>query len=295
MRTLWNVLFFALLLSSCAEAPKDTIAEAIAQEILAKVPDSWILERVAAAQKKLEASEAGVIVWQAMEAHGGLKQWYSNGPIAFQFNYQPLDDGVQRNTTQIIDTWSSRARHRKAVNPKSEYGWDGKQAWLLADSTTFPYNTRFWSLTPYFFLGQPFVLDGDGVNLEKLEQKMFRDTTYDVVKVTFDEGTGDAPDDYYVLYFNADSHQLKVIRYIVSYPGYFPKGKHLPEKFMELQGKQIVEDILLPKGYKTHWLTETEEAGEYITKIDVSNVEFLPELEAAYFDVPAGAKILEGL
>lgn len=263
---------------------------------LAKVPNDWIAERVAAAQTKLEATEAGQIVWKAMEAHGGLDNWYANGPISFRFNYQPLDGSTQRDTYESVDTWRNRTRHQDAVDPSAEYGFDGSNFWeMTQDSAHFAYNIRFWSLTPYYFMAQPFILDGSGVNLEKLAPKTYKDQDYDVVKVTFDAGTGDAPDDYYILYFNLDNSQLKVIRYIVSYPGYFEKGQHLPEKFMELYGSQTVDGILFPQSYQTHWLTETEEPGEYITKIDLTNIKFEPVLKDQYFQMPDGATVLEEL
>jgi len=261
-----------------------------------KVPTSWIENRVAKAKEKLETSDAGKIVWEAMEAHGGLARWFANGPISFHFDYQPLDGGEPRNTNQVVDTWRGRARHFSAVDSTQQFGWNGEEAWVKAkDSTVFNYNTRFWSLTPYFFMGQPFVLAGKGTNLELLDQVEFKDNLYQAVKVTFDSGTGDAPDDYYVLYFNTRSRKLEVIRYIVSYPGYFEKGKHLPEKFMELLGEQTVDGITFPKNYKTYWLNEENAPGEHITDIKLSEIKFLPELKSSYFDVPKGAEVLKGL
>jgi hypothetical protein len=289
-----------LVLVGCGDEKSETnkakATTAKTDRDLAKVPEAWIENRVAKAKEKLETSEAGKIVWQAMEAHGGLARWFSNGPVAFHFNYQPLDGGVPRNTYQAVDTWRSRARHRSAVDSTQQYGWDGQKAWVKAkDSTVFAYNTRFWSLTPYFFMGQPFVLEGKGTNLELLDQEEYKDKLYHVVKVTFDSGTGDAPDDYYILYFDTRSRKLAVMRYIVSYPGYFKKGEHLPEKFVELLGEQTVEGITFPEKYKTYWLNEENGPGEHITDIKLSEIEFLPELESSYFDVPEGAEVLEGL
>jgi len=121
---------------------------------LAKVPDSWIDKRVEKSRAKLQGTAAGEVVWAAMEAHGGLSNWYKNGPVSFQFHYRPLDGGTPRNTYQVIDTWRSWARHKKVTDTTAQYGWKGKNAWVKAkDSTIFPYNMRFWSLTPYFFMG----------------------------------------------------------------------------------------------------------------------------------------------
>ncbi len=296
----WTLLLLFAVIVACKNPTQKGEHPEVAQTVTSasegSVPQSWIQKRVAKAKERLNASAAGKVVWQAMEAHGGLSKWYANGPLSFRFNYQPLDGGTPRDTYQAIDTWGSKARHFQVGDSTSQYGWNGKKAWVVVkDSTVFPYNTRFWSLTPYFFAAQPFVLDGKGVNLELLPQKEHQGKTHDVVKVTFDEGTGDAPDDYYILYFDAASDTLSVIRYIVSYPGYFKKGEHLPEKLMQLEGEQLIAGIRFPEGYSTHWLNEDETPGEHITSITLSAVEFQPDLKESFFQIPDAAKLLEGL
>ena len=283
------------LIIACQPAPNPPTTEKTPYT-LARVPDTWITERVAKTKAKLEVTEAGRLVWQAMEAHGGLDRWYANGPLEFQFDYVPRGEGAQRRTIQQVDQWSNRARHQATADPTAEFGWDGKQAWVTTkDTATFQYNTRFWSTTPYFFLAQPFVLAGAGTQLEALGTKTLAGEPYDAVKVTFAPGTGDAPDDYYIAYFHPNTHRQEVIRYIVSYPGYFEKGKHLPEKLMTLHDFTTVNGIVFPTAYKTHWLAENEQAGDYITDITVSKLRFRPQLESSWFDVPAEATVQTGL
>lgn len=271
-----------------SEAP--SMETSTLQEDLALKPTSWITERVAKANKRLNSTDAGKIVWQAMEAHGGLQKYFENGPLSFHFDYVPLDGSTRRNTYQTIDTWSNKARHWSVDDRMEGFGWTGEKAWKkVNDSTTFAFDMRFWALTPYYFLGQPFILDGEGVELEKLSDKMYKDVTYHAIKVTFAQGTGDAPDDYYVLYFGKDDHKLAVIRYIVSYPKYFPDGGNLPEKLMEIQGTTIVDGIEFATGYHTHWLTKYEQAGEHITTITVDNIKFAADTENSYFNMPKSA------
>ena len=88
------------------------------------IPISWVNNRVEKAKKRLDSSEAGKVVWDAMEAMGGLNKWYSNGYLSFRFNYQPLDGSVPRDTCQTIDTWSNKARHRSVTDSTAIYGWD---------------------------------------------------------------------------------------------------------------------------------------------------------------------------
>lgn len=287
----------AIATTSCkknTEVKKEVVTTKPVNKNLALKPESWINERVEKTKQRLQSTEAGKIVWNGMEAQGGLKKWFSNGPIAFNFDYMPLDGKTRRNTNQIIDTWSNKARHQSVTNTKDEFGWTGEKSWKkLQDSTAFAFDMTFWNLTPHYFLSQPFVLDGEGVNLEKLEDKSHKNVAYNVVKVTFTAGTGDAPDDYYILYFGKENHKLAVIRYIVSYPSYFKDGGHAPEKFMEIQGYKTINGIDLATGYHTHWTTKNETAGEHITTITVNNVSFKPEIENSYFDMPEGAELIK--
>jgi hypothetical protein len=287
---------FAVILS-CKETPKSVNKAtdvSVTETDVISIPESWVNSRVAIAKEKLNSSEAGKVVWNAMEAHGGLDTWFANGPITFRFNYQPLDGKTARDSYQTVDTWSNRSVHTSATDSSAKFGWTGEQAWVKAkDSTAFAYDTKFWALTPIWFVGHPFVLSGEGVNLELLEPTTYKEKEYNVVKVTFDAETGDAPDDYYVLYVNKESHKLAVMRYIVSYPQYFKDGGHAPEKFTEFIGEQVVDGITMPGGFKTYWTVKDNQPGDYITKIDFTDVSFEKDLSKDFFDAPEGAKILE--
>lgn len=287
---------FAIIIS-CKETPKsvNSVTDlAVTETDVISIPESWVNSRVAKTKERLNSSEAGKVIWNAMEAHGGLDTWYANGPISFRFNYQPLNGKTARDSYQTVDTWSNKSLHTSATDSTAKFGWTGEQAWVKAkDSTAFAYDTKFWALTPLWFVGHPFVLSGEGVNLALLEPTTYKEKDYNVVKVTFDAETGDAPDDYYILYVNKESNKLAVMRYIVSYPQYFKDGGHAPEKFTEFVGEQVVDGITMPGGFKTYWTVKDNQPGDYITKIDFTDVSFEKELSKDFFDAPEGAKILE--
>lgn len=288
-----NVLL-VVLLASCKESYVPTKPEATSN--LAIVPIEWINERVENANAKLSKTEAGRLVMDAMDASGGLENWYANGPISFQFDYVPRGEGARRNSTQIVDTWNNKSVHHDMVDPTASFGWDGKDAWVtMKDTANFKYNLRFWALTPIFFLAQPFNFDGEGVILEKLEDKTLDGVAYDAVKISFEKGTGDAPDDYYINYYDKKTHQISALRYIVSYPKYFKDGGHSPEKIMTLHDFKTVNGINLPTVYKTYMLTEEETLGEYVTDITVSNIKFAPDTKSSAFEMPSGVKVIDGL
>lgn len=260
---------------------------------LAKKPNSWINERVSKAKDKLNSTEAGQLLWQSMAAHGGLERWFDNGPIAFRFDYVPVGGNNAKRTFQQVDTWSNKAVHQSVEDENDMFGWDGNNAWTKRnDSSSFGFDVRFWALTPYYFLGQPFIFDGEGVILEKLDDITLDSIPYDAIKITFESGTGDAPDDYYINLYDKNTHVLKALKYIVSYPKRFEKGEHSPEKIMIITSYQEVGGITLAKTYETYSTNEKGEKDKLVTQVEVSDAYFNAVLDNSYFNMPPKADLV---
>lgn len=278
--------------TEAGEAPS-----AAAPVAVATPPASWVDGRVEDARTRLQASEAGRQLWAAIEAHGGLERWYANGPIRFRFAYTPVGgDRGPIDTRQLIDTWSSRAIHELPSNPAVRFGWDGASAWVSDADAELPANPRFWSLTPYYFVGLPWVLADPGVQVTADGEYDFEGVTYDVVRATF-EGVGDAPDDYYRLLIHPDTGRVGGVIYVVSYPGFFPEGGHTPEKLMAFDGSQTVDGITLPTAYRTFRFDGEpgmHTLGDLVTNTTLTEVSFEPATPATAFDRPAGAVVREG-
>lgn len=253
-----------------------------------------VAARVAESESRMAATPAGRMVWKSIEAHGGLDPWLSNGPLRFRFRYVPLS-GPARDTYQTVSPWSSVARHQLADDRSVEFGWTGTQAWVHPPDADPKTNVRFWSLTPYYFVGIPFVLADPGVQYEQLPDATWEDKEYHLVKTTF-EGVGDAPDDFYVIYIKKDTFEVDAIRYIVTYPGFFPGGGQSPEKIMAYDGATTVGGATFAASHRTfEWDPETEKRGELVTNVEVSDLAWQPDVGPDYFDAPEGAKILEGM
>ena len=281
----------ALMLSACAEsaAPGEEPAPS-----LARPSESDVQARVAEAEARLEATEAGQVVWDAIEGHGGLERSYANGPLRFRYTYERLDGRLPLDTEQIVDPWSSRARHAVMPDSSVQFGWTGETAWAMPDTAAMPTNARFWALTPYYFVAMPFVLADPGVNLEEAGQMEAEGQTYDLVHVTFDAGTGDAPDDYYYLMLDPETRQVGGVRYAVSYPGFVPEGEHAPERIMFYDGAQTADGITLQEGFRSFMWTG-DGPGEAAAEGTVTNVAFLPETPDSLFAMPDGAMVQENL
>lgn len=284
MKNVTFLLIWALLVAFSCEQPGKSEGW---------IPQSWISERVATSESRMQESAAGQRLLDAINAHGGLEKWFANGALWFHFDYQPLDGKTRRNSHQLVDQWSARAVHELASDRSVRYGWDGQEAWVFPDTAQLPVNPRFWSMTPFYFVGLPFVLADEGTRYQLLDPQELNGQMYDLVKVTYTSGTGDAPDDFYVVYIHQETSHMEALRYIVTYPGFFPNGGHSPEKIMILKGLQEVDGIALATGYDTHWWQDT--VGAHITTIDVKDVQFKSDVNREEaFAKPEGASVHQG-
>lgn len=201
---------------------------------------------MAEAEARLAATEGGRLLAQAIEAHGGLARWHATDSLRFTFDYQP--DGhpeARMHSVNLVHVPTSRVRQEQ-VDGDAVFGWDGAQAWIAPDPEAFPRPARFWALTPYYFVAMPFVLADPGTRHERLPPAPLEGETMERVKVTYDPGTGDAPDDYYVAWLHPESHRLEALTYIVSSPELFPDGGHSGEKRLAWAATAAVDGLVLP-------------------------------------------------
>jgi hypothetical protein len=296
IRSTLLLLSYALCVFNCNIKKEEHAKNSEARDDIKKSssvpPKAWIGKRVQMAKDRLAKSKEGQILWKAIEKYGGLENWYSNGPIYFRFNYKNLKSGGP-DTYQTVDTWSAKARHQLVSDTTTAYGWDGEKAWKYPYNASVKENPRFWSLTPFYFVGMPFVIADEGIKLQDEGEITFEGNTYHQIRVNFADDLGDAPDDFYVLYIDTTTFRIGGLRYIVSYPGFYEKGTHGPEKHMTYYGKQTIDGIQLPQSIKTYaW--DGQKPREHLVNITITDVDFRPETAAEFFDIPEGSRIMEG-
>jgi hypothetical protein len=261
------------------------------------IPGSWVDDRYRKSKKRLQQSKAGRLVWKAIEAHGGLRTWLSHGTIEFEFDYRPLDKPKRRmHTFNQVDLWRARAMQRELgeqTKPHATFGWDGERAWIEPGPEAFPTPARFWATTPYYFVGIPWVLADPGTKFEQLEDDELEGQTHQLVKITYESGTGDSPDDYYILYIHPETHRVNAIRYIVAYPGFYPEGEHSPEKLMTYLDPKEVQGLHVAHRYEAYAFdSENGQRGDKVTEVTISRVRFGKRWPASRFQPPEGAHVI---
>lgn len=297
-----SVLCLAHVAIGCrgaSESPERSTARAEAKRPPAAgpIPEAWVQARVAAAAERLSASEAGRLIAASIDAHGGLATWLRPGTVQFEFDYRPLGQPERRmHTRSDVDLWRARARQEELADDEDDgaeatFGWDGEQAWIVPDADAFPATARFWSTTPYYFIGIPFVLADPGARYERLEDAQLDGVVHRLVKVGYETGTGDSPDDYYILYLHPETHRVAAIRYIVSFPGRFAPGEHSPEKLMRYGEFTEVDGLWLARHFDTFGWSEEHGIGDLVTRITAGSYRFGRTFEASHF-APAPAAVV---
>ncbi len=237
--------------------------------------ESLIEERVKSAEAALSKTEGGALIWESIQAHGGLDTWFANGLLEFRWTYNMLDRGLVKDTTQVIDTWSSKARHTGHGDMNGvTFGWDGKASWIEPKDANIGIPPAFWGLTPYYFVGVPHVLADPGTIHELLPEKIsFKGTEYNQVKVTYESGTGESPDDYYIVLIEPESKRVKGVRYIVTSSLLGLTGAPV-EKLLTYEGWSELDGVLFPKNHETYTMNGNT-VGELLRTADVSSADFI--------------------
>ena len=227
---------------------------------------------------------------RAFEAHGGVTKWKSFASVEFDQTWTSAK-GVKKDR-QLFDL---RSRNGLITSEAYTLGASEGTVWIKpaldALGGTPP---RFYMWTPFYFFGMPFVFADPGVVQESLGKKMFQGQEFDAVKVTFKKGIGDSSDDYYTVYLDPKSGQMKLVSYVVTYAA-LRKDKpmdQLEPHALVFEEWQDANGLRMPKRAKFYnWKNENIE-GERLGVMEFSNVVFAEKApEATKFAKPADALI----
>ncbi len=231
------------------------------------------------------------LTMESIDTHGGIEKWRDNGLLKFRWTYHMTDRGATVDTIQTVDPISLAAVH---TVPDSDLTFgrtaDGRY-WVSPADAKFMPPIQFWTLTPTYFIGIPFVFDDDQITFELLdESKTFEGKDYTQVKLSYHSSAGESPDDYYVLLLEPETKVIRGAYYTVTNPLVY-KGGPITEKFITLDNLQDIGGLKLAGGHKTYSMTDGV-IGEQMRYTDVSEVAFL-DRDSIDFTPPAGARFLD--
>jgi len=211
-----------------------------------------------------------------VEAHGGIEQWNDKQTLSFKL-------GNQKHTIDL------HSRQVKINSPAFSMGNDDGTVWMKQDTVAFEGSPTFYHSLMFYFHTMPFVLADDGINYEQVPNKTFKGTEYKGLKMSFNEGIGDAPKDEYIMYYHPDTHKMEWLAYTSTY-----RSQEKSNNFGLIHYKtwEKANGMLLPT--ELQWYQyENGEVGETSgnARIFANTKVTEEEMSDDFYAMPEGAKV----
>jgi len=175
-------------------------------------------------------------ITKVFDAHGGLESWKKMKTLKFTM---PKESGDEITTTDLHNRYSI------IEMPNHTIGYDGENVWLKsAEGETYKGNPKFYYNLMFYFYAMPFILADDGIIYEDVDPLEFEGKRYPGIKISYESGVGESPDDEYILYYNPESYEMEWLGYTVTY---FSKQKEKEFHFIKYANWQKINGLKLPK------------------------------------------------
>ena len=199
-------------------------------------------------------ADVDALVNGMIAAHGGYEKWASAPSCTFTDQWS---SGRGFHTT--VEQGARRA-YLEANGGEVRAAWDGTQCTSVGwPETGAP--PRFLALLNWYFVNLPWVVKDPGVHLEAGTGRLFDEPTdYDTLRMTFGEGVGDTPEDWYLLYLHPDTRRLAACKYVVTYAALMKDGAtSTPVHVLLYDEWNTVDGLLVP----THFTIRQENGDPY--------------------------------
>jgi hypothetical protein len=236
-----SALLFCVGLSACETSPRETAEETPGPAVPA-------------------------VLAPYLDAHGGLDAWRRFGTLAFDLQRGDWTDH------QLIDLNSRRVR---ITSEAYTIGFDGEDVWITPDREALNYGAppRFYSGTYFYFFAIPFVFADPGTHVEKVEPRMLDGKAHDVLRVTYEPGVGDSPEDEYLAYFDPVTKRLRLVLYTVTYGRTVEPDAPPRYGALRYDEWQTARGLLVPK-HATYFRWEGDHLGDRRSEVWYHNVRF---------------------
>ncbi len=150
--------------------------------------------------------------------------------------------------------------------------FNNKEAFISPSEVEDP-RARFHIFTWSYFFSLPFKLNDPGTKRSNSLKKKWGNSMLDTQRLTFEEGIGDAPKDWYILYKNS-SNLLDGAAYIVSYGKDIREAEKEPHAIKYNNFKKI-KGIPIATNWTFHMWNDTIGYGKQIGEVKLKNIKFL--------------------
>ncbi len=206
---------------------------------------------------------------------------------AISFDIETMVNGKSMMATLTTKTNSGKMRLQYADGKTVVY--DGKKIWCNAAEVTGDKQARFDIFMWQYFFMAAFKMDDAGTNWQLSTDKILDNNDYARAKLTFKNGTGDTPNDWFLVHRNKATDFLEAMAYIVTFG-----SKSISEAEKRPNGITY-NDFTTVEGirFATTWQFSkwSEQRGFYEPKgsAKIKNIRFIKP-SAETFAPPSGSK-----
>lgn len=191
-----------------------------------------------------------------------------------------------RNNLRLAGTIYSRTNSTAVLVDRydgSKLLFDGQEVYISPD-TTATKGARFDALTWSYFALAPFKFKDAGTNWTEngsLPLDSGR-ATYPSLKLTFGDNVGDAPDDWYIVFQEEETHLLKAMAYIVTF-GDTPQEEAAKNPHAIVYSDyKLIEGVPFATTWKFHNWNAADGLGSQLGEAHISNIEFTNEGDSLF-------------
>lgn len=187
-----------------------------------------------------------------------------------------------------MTTNSSRVRLNKSNGVSVIF--DGSKVGLTPDTSTVG-NSRFDVFTWQYFFAMPFKLTDAGTIWDQKQMRVLDSAKYESAKLSFRSNIGDSPDDWYIVYKDAETERLKAAAYIVTFSKDLQKAEEDPHAIVYSKYKMVQGVAFATQWNFYNWNEETG-LGEQLGSAEITNIKFFSPEENT-FKIPENAKLVK--
>ncbi len=172
---------------------------------------------------------------KCITAHGGMEAWNK---------FVGLSYVVENSGKSLYQLTHLKDRRTYSKTDDFELGSDGKKVWVTPNADKVPgKSAAFYYNLDFYFIAIPFVLKDPGVKITYIGKATTDGETYDLLKVSYEDGVGLSAEDLYFLYLDATNHQLRILTYTVSYFDKTNDKVNSAKKYLDYQN---IQGVLMP-------------------------------------------------
>ena len=203
---------------------------------------------------------------------------------AIQFDIQLLFGGKERLKGKLTFSTDSERGRIDLENGKQIY-YNGNEV-HYSPSFESDKSIRFDAYTWGYFFLFPYKLSDAGTNWDIYENKKLGEKSYQTQKLTFDAGTGDDPNDWYIMYADEESNLIQCAAYIVTAGGSTQEEAEKDPHAIEYTNYIEVDGIPFAQNWKFWGWQPAEGLTDQLGEATITNIQFV-DLEADFFTAPA--------